>query len=133
MVMAVWSAANNKQTLLRAHLAITIACACTFLVVKYVEYSHKFHDGLLPGEFFRYTGPDVVPNMAIYFSFYFMMTGLHGIHVTGGIAAIGTLLYRSFQGDYNSEYYTPVDLVGLYWHLVDLIWIYLFPLLYLIS
>jgi cytochrome c oxidase subunit III len=133
MVMAVWSAANNKQGLLKAHLAITIACACTFLVVKYFEYSHKFHDGLLPGEFFRYQGPDLVPNMAIYFSFYFMMTGLHGIHVTGGIAAIATLLYRSFQGDYNSEYYTPVDLVGLYWHLVDLIWIYLFPLLYLIT
>jgi cytochrome c oxidase subunit 3 len=62
-----------------------------------------------------------------------MMTGLHGIHVLGGMAAIGWLIQRARRGDFTSRYYTPVDLVGLYWHLVDLIWIYLFPLLYLIG
>ncbi len=69
----------------------------------------------------------------MFFSFYFMMTGLHGIHVLAGMIAIGWILRRSRRGEFGPDYFTPVDLVGLYWHLVDLIWIYLFPLLYLIS
>lgn len=137
MVMAVWAASNNKngnkQKILITNLLLTLGFAGGFMVVKYFEYSHKFHDGLLPGKFFHYTGPDLVPNMFVFFSFYFMMTGLHGFHVLGGMGAITYLIIRSIKGDYNSEYFTPVDLIGLYWHLVDLIWIYLFPLLYLIS
>jgi cytochrome c oxidase subunit 3 len=62
-----------------------------------------------------------------------MMTGLHGIHVTAGIVVLSYLLYQAQKGAYNASYYTPIDLTGLYWHLVDLIWIYLFPLFYLIS
>jgi cytochrome c oxidase subunit III len=137
MVMAVWAASNNKngnkQKVLITNLLLTLGFAGGFMVVKYFEYSHKFHDGLLPGKFFSYTGPDLVPNMFVYFSFYFMMTGLHGFHVLGGMGAITYLIIRSLKGDYTSEYFTPVDLIGLYWHLVDLIWIYLFPLLYLIT
>lgn len=71
-------------------------------------------------------------NVQIFFGIYFAMTGLHGLHVLIGIGVIGWLLVGAFQGRYNAEYFTPVDLVGLYWHLVDLIWIFLFPLLYLI-
>lgn len=71
-------------------------------------------------------------NVHIFFGIYFAMTGLHGLHVIGGMIAIGWLLRRSVKGHFNRDYFTPVDLVGLYWHLVDLIWIYLFPLLYLI-
>ena len=81
---------------------------------------------------FSYTGPHETAEF-VFFSFYFMMTGLHGIHVTAGIVVLCYLLYRAKQGAYNSSYYTPIDLTGLYWHLVDLIWIYLFPLFYLIS
>jgi cytochrome c oxidase subunit III len=131
MVMAVHKAATNKQKQLIAYLTITIVCACIFLVVKYFEYSHKFHDGLLPGRFFSNT-EDPTGHQFIFFSFYFMMTGLHGIHILIGIIVLGWLLRRSIRGDFTSSYYTPVDLVGLYWHLVDVIWIYLFPLLYLI-
>ena len=70
----------------------------------------------------------------MFFSFYFMMTGLHGIHILGGMAAISWMLIGArYAATFNANYYTPVDLVGLYWHLVDLIWIYLFPLLYLIT
>ena len=69
----------------------------------------------------------------MFFSFYFMMTGLHGIHVMAGMIAILWVLRRTIRGDFSDRYYTPVDLVGLYWHLVDMIWIYLFPLLYLIT
>ncbi len=71
-------------------------------------------------------------NVHIFFGIYFIMTGLHGIHVLGGMGAIGWVLLRSLRGDFSPHYNTPVDLVGLYWHLVDLIWIFLFPLLYLI-
>lgn len=71
-------------------------------------------------------------NIHLFFSIYFLMTGLHGLHVLAGMGVIGFLLIKSFQGAYGPEYFTPVDLGGLYWHLVDLIWIYLFPLLYLI-
>jgi cytochrome c oxidase subunit 3 len=72
-------------------------------------------------------------NVQIFFSIYFAMTGLHGLHVIAGMIAIGWVLFRSTRGEFGPEYFTPVDLVGLYWHLVDLIWIYLFPLLYLIK
>ena len=70
--------------------------------------------------------------MQVFFSIYFLMTGLHGLHVIGGMGSIAWLLFRASRGAFGPDYFTPVDLVGLYWHLVDLIWIYLFPLLYLI-
>jgi cytochrome c oxidase subunit 3 len=131
MVMAVHMAKTNKKKALVNYLIVTILCALTFLVVKYFEYSHKFHDGLLPGRFF--TNPeDPTGHQFIFFSFYFMMTGLHGFHILVGVIILCWITARAMRGDFTSNYYTPVDLVGLYWHLVDLIWIYLFPLLYLI-
>jgi cytochrome c oxidase subunit 3 len=72
-------------------------------------------------------------NVQIFFGIYFLMTGLHGIHVLIGMGAITWLLFRSIKKEFGPAYFTPVDFVGLYWHLVDLIWIFLFPLLYLIS
>lgn len=131
MVMAVWSAQTNRQKALGRYLLITIACAAIFMVVKFFEYEHKFHDGLLPGRFF--SNAEAGPYEFVFFSFYFMMTGLHGIHVLCGMVMLTWLYIKSRQGAWTSEYYTPVDLVGLFWHLVDLIWIYLFPLLYLIT
>ncbi|MBL8765930.1 MAG: cytochrome c oxidase subunit 3 [Planctomycetes bacterium] len=76
--------------------------------------------------------PSRPPNMHIFFGIYFAMTGLHGVHVIAGMCVIAWLLYRARRGDFTRRYFGPVDLGGLYWHLVDLIWIYLFPLLYLI-
>ena len=77
--------------------------------------------------------PEVQPRLiATYFSIYFCLTGLHGIHVLVGMGLIGWILLRARRGEFGPDYFTPVDLVGLYWHLVDLIWIFLFPLLYLI-
>jgi cytochrome c oxidase subunit 3 len=131
MVMAVHSAREDDRRKLILYLTLTLLFAAVFMGVKYVEYSHKFQDGLLPGRFYAHAG-DTAPGGAIFFAFYFMMTGLHGFHILGGIAVIGWILRRSIRGDFSSRYNTPVDLVGLYWHLVDLIWIYLFPLLYLI-
>jgi cytochrome c oxidase subunit III len=131
MVMAVHKAATNKRKQLVGFLNVTILCAFVFLFVKYIEYMHKFHDGLYPGRFFS-NPDDPTGHQFIFFSFYFMMTGLHGIHIAVGICILLWIRHRAKRGDFSSNYYTPVDVVGLYWHLVDIIWIYLFPLLYLI-
>jgi len=135
MVMAVDAAKKNKKDKTVLYLGITILCACVFLVVKYFEYAHKFEEGWLPGNFYH-GEHDAIPGShgyATFFAFYFMMTGLHGIHILAGIAALFWILMRAKKGEFTSTYYTPVDLVGLYWHIVDLIWIYLFPLYYLIQ
>jgi cytochrome c oxidase subunit 3 len=133
MVLAVWAAKTNRRKLLIGNLLATIALAAVFMFIKLVfEYPHKYHDGLLPGRFFSYKG-EALPGESIFFSFYFMMTGLHGIHVLIGMGLLSWLTVRAIKGDYSSKWYTPVDLVGLYWHLVDMIWIYLFPLMYLVS
>ena len=133
VALAIRSIQLNKQKSTALFLTITILCACVFLVIKYFEYSHKFHDGLLPGKFFTNTHLLNTENPHIFFSIYFAMTGLHGIHVLGGMAFLGWVLLKTLNGTYSSEYYTPIEMGGLYWHLVDLIWIYLFPLLYLIG
>jgi cytochrome c oxidase subunit III len=207
--------AETKKLVL--NITITIVCACTFMVVKYFEYSHKYHDGLLPGKnftpheqvwevhSFRHKHPEaaayaerlikqseaaakpqagadaakapvavgaaapaaapppvvVVPpkpeeigpllqagvlgpkaetpdvpsrprNAHVFFSIYFFMTGLHGFHVLAGIGVFVWLLIRAKKGVFGPDYFGPIDYAALYWHLVDLIWIYLFPLLYLI-
>lgn len=132
MVLSVWAAQTSRKKLLVIFLLLTLACAGTFMVVKYFEYSHKFHEGLLPGKYYSHKG-DTVPGQFLFFSFYFMMTGLHGIHVLLGMVAIAWLVWRALKGHFSAEYYSPVEITGLYWHLVDLIWIYLFPLMYLIS
>jgi cytochrome c oxidase subunit 3 len=135
MVLAVQAAKKGEKSKQVLFLGLTILCACIFLVVKYFEYSHKYEEGWLPGRFYSYKG-DAIPGShgyATFFSFYFMMTGLHGFHILAGIAVLTWILFRAKQGEFSASYYTPVDLVGLYWHLVDLIWIYLFPLYYLIQ
>jgi cytochrome c oxidase subunit III len=120
---------NSKATVA---LLVTLACAATFLVIKYFEYSHKFHDGLLPGRFFH-NSEAVAQNLGLYFGFYFCMTGLHGTHVLIGMGLITWVLIRNMRGDFSPEYFTAVEGVGIFWHIVDLIWIFLFPLLYLIG
>ena len=132
VVLAIHAIQQNKKKIAILNLAITITCAVAFLVVKYFEYEHKIHAGLLPGLFFsnaELTNPDQIH---IFFGVYFLMTGLHGIHVLIGIGVLTWILLRTIKGDFSSQYYLPMECSGLYWHLVDVIWIFLFPLLYLI-
>lgn len=131
MALAVRSAQLNLQKNLQVHLLLTILLACVFLVIKYFEYTHKIHAGMLPGKF--YAGEGIAGSPWIFFGLYFLMTGVHGIHVIGGIIVISWLLIRARRGDFGAEYYTPVENIGLYWHVVDVIWIFLFPLLYLVK
>ncbi len=228
MALGVWAAQTSRKTLLVVCLALTLAGAAGFMVVKGIEYSHKIEHGVVWGKWFdpqhgqsdhaapgpaepasaaaapasgdhaaapaeteppaagaapataaSSAAPPTTPSgltievsqiapakvgpaglkadalnpsaehgghgeldpyqsskhmrdLQIFLGIYFCMTGLHGIHVLGGMVVIAWLLKNAIQGKYSSRYYTPVDLVGLYWHLVDLVWIYLFPLLYLI-
>jgi cytochrome c oxidase subunit 3 len=132
MVLAVSSTQKGRKDQAILFLVLTFALACCFLVVKYFEYTHKFHDGLLPGGFFH-NAELTNPKAPLFFSLYFMMTGLHGIHVIIGMAVIAWILRRTLKGEFSPEFYTPVELVGFYWHFVDLVWIYLFPLLYLVG
>jgi len=132
MALAIRMMQVNNKGLTVLFLVLTLAFAFVFLVVKYLEYSHKIELGQLPGNLYTFTGVEG-SNPHIFFSIYFMMTGLHGIHVLIGIIVIGWILKRTLKNEFSSEYYTPIEMTGLYWHLVDMIWIFLFPLLYLIG
>jgi cytochrome c oxidase subunit 3 len=112
-------------------LAITIGFGALFMVLKGYEYYHHYLEGQLPGRLYHYTGVEG-PGVSMYFTVYFLMTGLHGLHVLIGMTLLGWVATRAARGEFGPGYSTPVELSGLYWHLVDLIWIYLFPLLYLV-
>jgi cytochrome c oxidase subunit III len=140
-------------------LVATVALAGVFMVVKYFEYTHKFELGIFPGAGFVYAegteftlpGLEQAARTAVagaegyladhglanqraglFFSLYYIMTGIHGVHVLIGMVAIGWLAVNAWRGKYSSAWYTPVENTALYWHVVDIIWIFLFPLMYLI-
>ncbi len=132
MAMAVTAAQTGDQKKLVSNLWITLICAGGFLVVKYFEYSHKIHEGILPGALWTFEGLKDA-KAPLFFSVYFVMTGIHGLHVIIGMGVIYWLIRRANRGDFGPKYFTPVEMTGLYWHFVDLVWIYLFPLLYLVG
>lgn len=121
---------NDKSKAL-LNLWITVACAAIFMIIKYFEYKHKLHEGLTAGFNFSHGGVTNA-NLGLFFGLYFVMTGLHGVHVVAGAGLIVWLIIKMNRGEFSNHYYTPVEGVGLFWHVVDLIWIYLFPLYYLI-
>ena len=135
MALAIWAIQLKKKKLSLVMLFITFICAAIFLGIKYLEYEHKFHLGQLPGEYYSYMGPEIahMNNPHIFFSIYFIMTGLHGLHVAIGMGLIAWLMVLTARDKLHSAYYTPMELVGIFWHLVDIIWIFLFPLFYLIG
>ena len=132
MAMAVYSAATGSRRAIVVFLLLTMALGAVFLGVKAVEYTHKFHDHLVPGPNFRFPGADA-HQAEIFFSLYFAMTGLHAAHMIIGIGLLTVLVLHARKGRYGPEYHTPVEVSGLYWHFVDIVWIFLFPLLYLIG
>jgi cytochrome c oxidase subunit 3 len=132
MAMAVHAAALGHRKAITGWLIATIALGLVFLGVKVVEYGEKFKHNLVPGPHFKYLGPDG-PQAQIFFSLYFAMTGLHALHMIVGIPILAYMAWRGWQGRFGPAYHTPVELTGLYWHFVDIIWIFLFPLLYLLG
>ena len=113
-------------------LWLTLMFAGGFLVVKYFEYAHKIHEHILPGKLYGFEELKVA-KAPLFFSVYFVMTGIHGLHVIIGMGIIYWLIRRASRNEFGPNYFTPVEITGLYWHFVDLVWIYLFPLLYLVS
>jgi cytochrome c oxidase subunit III len=157
MAMAVWSAQHGRRKQTVAFIALTMLLGTAFLGVKAKEYYDKYDECHIPGISFNAEGgpgcrtgniaeelvqrehitPEAALQIArqtqIFFSFYFAMTGLHAFHMLLGMGLMTWLLLRARRGDFGPEYYSPVEYAGLYWHFVDIVWIYLFPLLYLIS
>lgn len=125
---------RNKQKEAVIALAVTLLCGAVFMVIKYFEYTHKFHLGLFPGKFLDVAKVGAVhANLGMYYGFYYCMTGLHGFHVLLGMGLIAWCLIRTMRGEFHSQYWIVVEGVGIFWHIVDLIWIFLFPLLYLVG
>lgn len=129
--LAVYYARRGQARRSAALLAATLAFAAGFMVIKAFEYGHHFHEGQLPGRFYAYPELQLL-GASMFFTLYFLMTGVHGLHVLIGMGVLTFLMVRTLRGGYSTAYSTPVELGVLYWHLVDLIWIFLFPLLYLI-
>jgi cytochrome c oxidase subunit III len=132
VAMAYYSVKRGRNKAAAGFLIFTILCALAFLLIKSFEYAHKFEEGALPGKWFHFHEMEGMPGASLFFSIYFLATGLHAFHVIVGASILVWVLRRVMRGDFNPNYYIPVELGGLYWHLVDLVWIFLFPLLYLI-
>ncbi|HTK94169.1 MAG TPA: cytochrome c oxidase subunit 3 family protein [Terriglobales bacterium] len=140
MAMAVWSAQMGKRGLLMMFLVLTMVLGTAFLGIKAVEYHEKWETHHVPGKYFQFhekvPGTDVPAdprNAQIFFFLYFGMTGMHALHMIIGMGIMTYLLITAYQGKYGPDYHTPVENGGLYWHFVDIVWIFLFPLLYLIA
>jgi len=135
MVLGVTSAQRKQKGLTVLMLFLTFLLACGFLIVKYIEYTGKFHHGIMPAGLYTGVNEFAASSDAfkLFFSFYFVMTGIHAAHVVIGMGLILWIMRRAARGEFTGGYYTPVELVGFYWHFVDLVWIFLFPMLYLIG
>lgn len=162
MAMAVWASHVGRRQLITLFLILTLGLGCVFLGVKVVEYKQKFDHHLIPGHNFDITYCSKNPSACglegkaasdeaeevekasradvylnghaqLYFSLYFGMTGLHALHMVVGAGLLLWLIKQSAAGRFTPSYNTPVEMIGLYWHFVDIVWIYLFPLLYLID
>jgi cytochrome c oxidase subunit 3 len=136
MAMSVWSAQVGKKKLVTLFLILTLFLGCVFLGVKAIEYHAKYVEHHIPGLPFAFEpGSDVATNAhaQLFFSLYFGMTGLHATHMVVGAGLLVWLIKQSLKGRFTPQYNTPVENIGLYWHFVDIVWIYLFPLLYLID
>ncbi|MDB6124990.1 MAG: cytochrome c oxidase subunit 3 family protein [Pedosphaera sp.] len=130
MALAVHAAQVGKNKNLVRFLILTILLAITFMGVKGVEYYEHYKDHQIPGPSFVLKG---APEGELFYYFYFTMTGLHALHVVIGIGLLSVMALLAARRRFNPAYYTPVELSGLYWHFVDIVWIFLYPLIYLIS
>lgn len=132
MAFAVRAAQTGSSSGTVRWLILTMFLGAVFLGVKVIEYSHKFEVGHVPGPNFHSTSQWAAQEQ-IFYSLYFTMTGLHAVHMIVGIVILAVITRMAAQGRFNESYHTPVEMTGLYWHFVDLVWIYLFPLLYLVE
>jgi cytochrome c oxidase subunit 3 len=148
MALAVWAAEVRKKNLLVIFLVLTTLFGFAFLGVKAAEYKEKWEHHHIPGANFDVAEfvnpkayglsetplpPDMAQKTQIYFFLYFAMTGMHALHMIIGIGLLFWLTWRAHRGEFSSGYVAPIENFGLYWHFVDIVWLFLFPLLYLIN
>jgi cytochrome c oxidase subunit 3 len=133
MALAVYYAQTGKQRAQVGFLVLTMLLGLVFLGIKAIEYAEKFRTNLFPGPSFHWDGAGDPHQVQIFYWIYFAMTGLHALHMIIGIGILVVLIFFARRGRYSPEYHAPVELTGLYWHFVDIIWIFLFPLLYLLG
>ena len=139
MAMAVYYSQLGDKNKVVLFLILTLLLCFAFLGIKYVEYSTKFHDHLFPGLSWYMPsteGAHGVPlelqqPVRVFLWIYFLMTGLHALHMIIGAGILITLIWMAQKGRFTKDYNAPVEISGLYWHFVDIVWIFLFPLLYL--
>ena len=141
MALGVHAAALGKRKATVVFLLLTIVLGSVFLGIKVVEYADKFENHLVPGAHYSaehlrgaHGEPltaDVALHSQLFFALYFGLTGLHALHMIIGIPIIALMAWKAWRGQFSPAYYTPVEITGLYWHFVDIVWIFLVPLLYL--
>jgi cytochrome c oxidase subunit 3 len=133
MALAVRAAQTGSKSKTQVTwLLLTMALGLTFLVVKFFEYKHKYELGHIPGPNFHFEGPHA-DQVQIFISLYFALTGLHALHMIIGLGMMSVITWMAAKRRFSPEWYTPIELAGLYWHFVDIVWIFLFPLLYLVD
>jgi cytochrome c oxidase subunit III len=141
MALAVHAAKHDDKKGLFRYLTLTLVLGTIFLVVKYFEWSHDYHLHLIPGSFFGWDyshylhgrDPSIGQHVQMYFYLYFCMTGLHALHMVVGMAILGWLAYKAFKLRTSLRDANFTEMMGLYWHFVDIVWIFLYPFLYLIK
>ena len=137
MVMAVRAAQLGQKRMIIFFLIITMLFGFAFLGIKAYEWTEKFEEHHVPAQAAFHlegvTGPDQQGHAKLFFSLYFAMTGLHALHMVVGVGILSFIIWQTAKGTYSTKYFTPVDIAGLYWHFVDVVWIFLFPLFYLID
>ena len=148
MALAVWAAEVRKKDTLVWTLILTTVFGCAFLGIKYVEYHEKWEKHHIPGAHFDISEfvnpaahgiqekplpPDMAQRTQVFFFLYFAMTGMHALHMIIGVGLLFWLIWRARRGDFSAGYVAPIENFGLYWHFVDIVWLFLFPLLYLIN
>ena len=130
MAASISAVQKKSQKAASSFLVFSILLGITFLINKYFEWSHKFESGIYPGSQALTDGP---PGSNVFYLLYYTITGLHGIHIIIGLVLLGISMFLVLKGRVDDKQYSFLDNSGLYWHLVDVIWIFLFPLFYLIA
>ena len=130
MALAVHSAELGREKRVMLFLLATMVIGAIFLALKFTEYYLHYQDHKVPAFWFNYSGSQA-PYVQMFFVFYFLMTGLHALHMTIGIGLLAVLLFRTLLGSFSAEYHTPLELGGLYWHFIDIVWVFLYAIFYI--
>jgi cytochrome c oxidase subunit 3 len=133
MALAVYYSQMGKRTQLITFLLLTMLLGATFLGIKAFEYHQKYVDHLIPGFDFHWHGHGDPQHVQMFYFIYFAMTGVHALHMIVGLGIMTVITLMARRGRFTPEYHSPVEISGLYWHFVDIVWIFLFPLLYLVG